>query len=174
MSTLDIEGIKALLATHANPSTALHLDAASETNIDEMLRHVKRAAEEAAIPLLAAMVAEVKALRKELKNTRELCAINGEVADDALDEAERLQRERAEWCDRADVLMTEHMTQMRDLTAENAKLRARLVVDDAMVERATFAWLGTAWMRGVVESDPQMAADVRRWLRTALEAALNG
>jgi acetyl-CoA carboxylase carboxyltransferase component len=91
-----------------------------------------------------------------------------------LAEVERLQRERSEWCDRADVLMTEHMTQLRDLTAENAKLRARLVVDDAMVERATFAWLGTAWVRGVVESDPQMAADVRRWQRTALEAALNG
>ena len=103
MSTLDIEGIKALLATHANPSTALHLDAASETNIDEMLRHVKRAAEEAAIPLLAAMVAEVEALRKELKNTRELCAINGEVADDALDEAERL-------CDRFGLL---HRGQLR-------------------------------------------------------------
>ena len=56
-----------------------------------------------------------------------------------LAEVERLQRERSEWCDRADVLMTEHMTQMRDLTAEVEALRARLTIDDAMVERAAKA-----------------------------------
>lgn len=54
---------------------------------------------------------------------------NGHSQEDIaalLAEVERLQRERSEWCDRADVLMTEHMTQMRDLTAEVEALRARL------------------------------------------------
>ena len=60
------------------------------------------------------------------------------VADIAalLAEVERLQRERSEWCDRADVLMTEHMTQMRDLLADNAALRERLTLTPKKVEAA--------------------------------------
>ena len=63
------------------------------------------------------------------------------VADIAalLAEVERLQRERSEWCDRADVLMTEHMTQMRDLTAEVEALRARLTLTPERVEAAAKA-----------------------------------
>ena len=149
MSTLDIEAIKARLVEFVRRFTG-----------DVTLLSAETAAD------IAALLAEVEALRKELKNTRELCAINGEVADDALDEAERLQRERAEWCDRADVLMTEHMTQMRDLTAENAKLRARLVVDDAMVERAAKAYNDTLY--------DDIHGPVRRWIREVLAKALNG
>jgi hypothetical protein len=53
-----------------------------------------------------------------------------------LAEVERLQRERSEWCDRADRRLTDYMTQQRDLLAENAALRARLTLTPERVEAA--------------------------------------
>ena len=63
----------------------------------------------------------------------------GNVLRALLAENERLKRERSEWCDRADVLMTEHMTQQRDLLAENAALRARLTLTPERIEAAAKA-----------------------------------
>ena len=70
-----------------------------------------------------------------------------------LAEVERLQRERSEWCDRADVLMTEHMTQLRDLLAEVAALRERLTLTEDVLVKAQAAFMKASafcdWQEGV-------------------------
>ena len=99
---------------------------------------------------------------------------NGHSQEDIaalLAENERLQRERSEWCDQADRRLTDYMTQQRDLLAENAALRARLTLTPERIEAAVAAWWSTGWARTVAESDSQMSADIRRWLRAALLAA---
>lgn len=92
-----------------------------------------------------------------------------------LAEVERLQRERAEWCDRADALMTEQMTQMRDLTAEVEALRARLTLTPEKARRLADA-LAEALDTGgwtMVEdiTNDQYCRIVEHALRPALLAA---
>ena len=100
------------------------------------------------------------------------------VADLAalLAEVERLRRERSEWCDRADQKLTEYMTQQRDLLAENAALRARLTVDDAMVERGARGVIAAGFTvpvdDAIQRADPEEIAQIRADVRIALEAAL--
>lgn len=109
MSDLDTEAIKARLAAfeRANEEyvSVIANRPAMEPEYNYHLRVARREVEAHAPTDIAALLAEV----------------------------ERLQRERAEWCDRADALMTEQMTQMRDLLAENAALRERLTLTEDKV-----------------------------------------
>ena len=105
-----------------------------------------------------------------------LLKAQADLIDELRAEVERLKRERSEWCDRADVLMTEHMTQQRDLLAENAALRARLTVDDAMVERGARGVIAAGFTvpvdDAIQRADPEEIAQIRADVRIALEAAL--
>lgn len=83
-----------------------------------------------------------------------------------LAEVERLQRERAEWRDRADALMTEQMTQMRDLTAEVEALRARLTLTPEKIEAAIQARNDYIWRDGGIHAPTESGE-----LRAALLAA---
>jgi chromosome segregation ATPase len=78
----------------------------------------------------------------------------------AKQENERLQRERAEWRDRADALMTEQMTQMRDLLAEVEALRARLTLTPEKIEAAAEAAYNQFFDVGDWQDSPQNAEHV--------------
>lgn len=66
---------------------------------------------------------------------------------------------------------------IEDLHGEVAALRERLVVDDAMVERAMFVMYPGEWIETIAnattDEDAIYIAEGRREMRAALEAALN-
>ena len=59
--------------------------------------------------------------------------------------------------------------EIEGLRAENAALKARLVVDDAMVERAANAYNRERFLTGGAPTEGDI-----RYMRVALEAALGG
>ena len=154
MSTLDIEAIKARLAA-ATPGP-WDIGTATDCSGDTAILAEIRGETTVIAECFAELVGKDGVVAKNSQRCLATATLIAHAPTDIaalLAEVERLQRERSEWCDRADVLMTEHMTQLRDLLAEVAALRERLTLTEDVLVKAQAAFMGASafcdWQEGV-------------------------